>query len=149
MLELQVMDETIFYLFSLFSMVGYNLSHAIFTSTTSLIQTTLIVSDVGILVPGKTQSYTPLLTLADPRIRPAFYLIFISLLTFLTLTVGVSLCEEKRIKRKQNDASFNDSLQDSNPLNDSHSRTMLVKCREITDEKCVDGVPTAPIFSAD
>ncbi len=131
-------------------MVGYNLSHAIFTSTTSLIQTTLIVTDVGILVPGKTQNFTPLLTLADPRIRPAFYLIFISLLTFLTLSVGVSLCEEKRIKRRQNDASFNESLQDNNPLNDScPSRTMLVKCREITDENCVDGFPTAPVFGAD
>jgi MHS family proline/betaine transporter-like MFS transporter len=82
-------------LFSFLFCVGYNCASAIFSSTASIIQTSLVLS----CFPWQHDNYdlsfhpSPYL-LDDSRLRPAYYLIFIGCLSLLSLTFGESLCKK-------------------------------------------------------
>eukprot|EP00981_Chlorochromonas_danica_P014965 scaffold9701_cov265-Ochromonas_danica.AAC.2 len=67
---------------------AYNVSHALFTSTVAVVQTSLIlVASHGM----KHQRYIEdHIMIASPHLLPAYYLIFISLITFMTLQLDNS-----------------------------------------------------------
>lgn len=71
--------------------LAYNLAHALFSSTTSIIQTSLILYGLN-----SSQFNNSKFELDDNRLRPAYYLIVICLLSFVSLTLGVDYCKAKR-----------------------------------------------------
>lgn len=139
--------------------IGYNLSHALFTSTTSLIQTTLIVTNFWFIGGGQqanqpTEHHRPLhLMLSDSRLRPALYLILIAMLAFLTLSIGVARCQQKRLERKQYESlvgNLDDTLQDSDSLKEAISIQVIhADCRDIRDDESqqngYEKAPSAPV----
>jgi MFS transporter, MHS family, proline/betaine transporter len=95
----KMLSYLVYLLFSLisclFELTGYNMSHAIFTSTTSLIQTSLVLANVfhSDELNHSAGDFThSTMVIDDPRLRPAYYLMFISLLAWATLSWGVSHC---------------------------------------------------------
>ena len=61
--------------------IGYNVANALFASTTSLVQTTLVLSH-------STAADNDIIS--DPRLRPAYYICAIAVISFVALSAGVS-----------------------------------------------------------
>jgi hypothetical protein len=99
----------------------------------------------------------PHLMLMDPRLRPAFYLIFISLIAFLTLSIGVARCQQKKLERQQYEmlvANLDDSMAQSNTTGHCKDEIPItvvhaIECRDIRDENAqYEKFPTAPAISS-
>lgn len=68
--------------------LAYNVSHALFTSTVAVVQTSLIlVASHGMKHHKYIEDHV---AIASPHLLPAYYLIFISLITFMTLQLDNS-----------------------------------------------------------
>ena len=82
--------------------IAYNVAHAIFSGTAPIVQTALVLSSPGIAAQSSSQdpSLHPHLSAYylrnDGRLRPAFYMVLVSIISLLALTFGVPYCEKKR-----------------------------------------------------
>lgn len=82
-------------------LLGYNIAHAIFSSTAPIVQTALILQLLPWDSHGDHATYHPARYLVDDsRLRPAYYLIFISFVAYCSLTIGVSLCDQNKERKK-------------------------------------------------
>ena len=81
---------------------AYNVAHAIFSGTAPIVQTALVLSSPRIAAQSSSQdvSLRPHLSAYylrnDGRLRPAFYMVLVSIISLLALTFGVPYCEKKR-----------------------------------------------------
>jgi hypothetical protein len=102
---------------NLFISLGYNIAHAIFSSTVPIIQTSLVLQTLpwdqqqadhhgthpsSVLQHSSSENDY---LLDDSRLRPAYYLIFIAILAYLSLTVGVPLADRYKAQRKEKKAT--------------------------------------------
>ena len=90
-----------------FYCVAYNLAHAMFSGTAPIVQTALVMSSPYIAAQSSNghQSIHPHLSpyyiRHDGRLRPAYYMISVSIISFMALTFGVPYCERKRIEKEE------------------------------------------------
>lgn len=75
--------------------IAYNLAGAIFSSTASIIQTSLVMSGKD---DNNSTDFQGVDLILDSRLRPAFYIILICFFSFYSLSYGVDYCVEKKRK---------------------------------------------------
>ena len=78
--------------------ISYNIAHAIFSSTVALIQTELVNSSHIKSNQQSTVSHLSIDLIHDGRLRPAYYIIVIAIISLLTLIFLVPYCRERREK---------------------------------------------------
>jgi hypothetical protein len=85
---------------------AYNVAHAMFSGTAPIVQTALVLSSPDIAAQsGGQQTLHPMLNpyylLHDGRLRPAYYMILVSIVSFLALSFGAPYCERRRRQREE------------------------------------------------
>jgi hypothetical protein len=77
-----------------------------FSGTAPIVQTALVLSSPGIAAQsGGPRTLHPMLSshylLFDGRLRPAYYMILVSIVSFLALSFGAPYCERRRRQREE------------------------------------------------
>ncbi len=83
-------------------LLGYNIAHALFSSTASIIQTSLVLQQYpwkSKIVNDDASKTIKLNIFEDPKIHPAYYLIFISIVSFCALVLAERMAKRKRSNR--------------------------------------------------
>lgn len=119
---------------------AYNLAHAVFSSTASIIQTELVTSAYSTrsnqsFIDNKNHIHLHLDLLHDGRLRPAYYLMLISAISFTSLLIGIPWVERLREKREnqevqllqvtQSKFSFSPTAPSLNELNEDDDKRLV------------------------
>lgn len=77
-----------------------------FSGTAPIVQTALVLSStVTVTQSGDLRTLHPMLTpyylIHDGRLRPAYYMIGVSVVSFLALSFGAPYCEKRRRQREE------------------------------------------------